>query len=532
MKNNTSIISARSGHLIPKTLLLVIMIGIISRCIHLFDGFYYVLSADSYIFHHIAHSIQTGDDMVAPIFTGLHTGLSYPVGLLAKVTGLYMASCIIPLIIHILMSLLLYWFTNKYYGKLAGVASVFIWALIPQACLITAAGYLDRDGLSLLILTSGTILMYESWLKGGYWLKISPLIYTVLLYLMWVQWLWMGVLLMLVLLAVVGATTFLPRPGDYSPKVLLKIAVVAILGLMPMILLTDIFNMQSINHVLFDSRVIDIAEDTPLRVLDPMVWWSWAFASLIMGIHLCYKRRGTNEIVLISWFCLFMGMTVISNRCGVFVLPVVCIVSGITFSWLVNKFREIDPGNQLGNTWQYRALGLVTIIALVSASIWSIGGIQHTIRYAPDDDWQGAFDYIKHLTPPDAKVAVYGDYGYWVIDLGERLPSSYGQPGSNVEALAHIYSADNPEDIITQMDWLECDYLVYSSQEFKGLAFESMCNAVFPNKNYNYLENNSLIRQLLYKEIDGIEGLRVVYQSDSVVLTQKATNAPQYTATN
>lgn len=512
-----------------RLLALIITIGIIARCVHLLDEYYYVLSADSYLFHYIADSVQSGTKSV--IFSGyLHTGIAYPVGYLARITGLYTASCLVPLAIHVLMSLILFWFTSRHWGKLAGYTSVLIWALIPQASLITAAGYLDRDGLSVLIMTSSIVILYESWVKGGIWQIAGVTFIGVLLLAQWVQWLWIGPLLMILVISVISMSLIITRMKRGGGINMSRYAVILVIG---MLILGIALKFIGFGHVnIWRSGDINIGENTPLRVLEPFVWWSWAMASLIAGVYLSAKRRYECDIVILAWFGVFIGLSFISNRCGVFALPAVCIFSGVAIDWLVGKFREIDNHDQLNTMWQYRACLAVSVVALVAASIWSIANVQNTIRYSPDHNWQGALDYLRGETPDNAKIAVYGDYGYWVMDWG-RLPSSYSSPNMNIDMLACIYTADKPNEIIDQMNALNCTYFICSKWDFEGPAFESMVNSVFPGKSIFYLENNSLVRQVLYGEIPGIDDLEICYRNTSVViLTKQTTDTPQYTAAN
>lgn len=79
----------------------------------------------------------------------------------------------------------------------------------------------------------------------------------------------------------------------------------------------------------------------------------------------------------------------------------------------------------------------------------------------PTDDWLDALAWIKNSTAPDAVVAAWWDYGYWISTVGERASLADNWTGDNVriERLADMFISA-PDDAWRDLRDLDADYVL------------------------------------------------------------------------
>lgn len=77
------------------------------------------------------------------------------------------------------------------------------------------------------------------------------------------------------------------------------------------------------------------------------------------------------------------------------------------------------------------------------------------------DDWTHALDWISKNTEPDAVVAAWWDYGYWITALGNRtsLADNATLNQTRIERLAKMFISDEQSGIKIAQD-LKADYIV------------------------------------------------------------------------
>jgi len=196
--------------------LALIAVGAVAvRFLHLLPGdHYYILSVDSYFFFWMAEKIVAGE--AAPMTW--HSGLAYPLAYLANlitfVTGippsdaLTIACKSLPPVLGVISVIVIYLAGQAIYGRRVGIFAAFTMAFLPHAYFIQAAGYVDRDGLSTLLIMIGAFAFYllkawkwrigklnVGWLLGGILVAaIGELVFR--------QWVWVGRWLLLFIVAV------------------------------------------------------------------------------------------------------------------------------------------------------------------------------------------------------------------------------------------------------------------------------------------------------------------------------------------
>ena len=79
----------------------------------------------------------------------------------------------------------------------------------------------------------------------------------------------------------------------------------------------------------------------------------------------------------------------------------------------------------------------------------------------PTDDWIDALSWIKNSTAPDAVIASWWDYGYWISTVGERASLADNWTGDNtrIERLADMFISE-PDDAWRDLRDMDADYVL------------------------------------------------------------------------
>lgn len=79
----------------------------------------------------------------------------------------------------------------------------------------------------------------------------------------------------------------------------------------------------------------------------------------------------------------------------------------------------------------------------------------------PTDDWPDALAWIKNSTSPDAVIASWWDYGYWISTVGERTSLADNWTGNHtrIELLADMFMS-SPDDAWRDLRDLDADYVL------------------------------------------------------------------------
>ena len=151
-------------------LLSIAALAFFIRCLHLFDpGHYYIISADSYLFHWMADRVMDGQSIPTNIQP---SGLAYPLAYIATTIGhvfsmsdqdaLTFVSKYLPPFIGVLTAVLIYLGLSRMYDRRTGLCCAVAWAVLPHAYFIQAAGYLDRDGINVSLILIGALAFFFS----------------------------------------------------------------------------------------------------------------------------------------------------------------------------------------------------------------------------------------------------------------------------------------------------------------------------------------------------------------------------------
>ncbi len=312
---------------------------------------------------------------------------------------------------------------------------------------------------------------------------------------------------------------------------------------------------------------------------------------LVFGLYLAWKGRNEAGIFAASWFvCLFL-FAMFSSRILIYAVPAACLLSGLGLAdmwrrggWMwrqavggklttiglllanlvvaallvVGFVALFDPGggsllmvvivlmvlvggvalyamHRAGGWERFRPLlgrlALIDLMVLmvffaVSASVNLQG--EPIGKIAARDDWTDAMSYLEEHSEEEAVLMAWWDYGYWILDLGQRRPVvDNGYYGWDIPTLIDIkqaYLADNAAQTADIMKEYGADYLVFSAMDLDPklapgiLSFP--CEPEPVDGEFDGFPEDSLMVKVLNGEFDGGGGLNEWYRNQDVVILE------------
>ncbi|MFC1847811.1 hypothetical protein ACFLXV_00665 [Chloroflexota bacterium] len=540
----------------------------ILRFLHLANGnHYYVLSPDSYFFHWMSGRFMAGLDVPADAPIGaikifpLHSGLTYPLTYIAKafsgVFGLSSADALdlvcklVPPILGILSLLLIYFVASRLCDRRVGLCSAFTWAAINHSVFIGAAGYLDRDGLSVLLLTIGVFLFYltkhihirignrdVSWLLTG----LGVLIIEGLLYL---EWSFVGpVLLMAVVTAYFTIKTLLGYESRLrtEPSVIRRLSsslseanglcfAVIILGNLIMVaantrMASFVFHFGGM--VVQQTGESGIAEMQGLS-LGHIFGFGFFLILIAFGLYRVWKTRNDAMIFFTTWFLSLMILSLFANRVVLFAVPAACLLSGVGLAFLWQKMKH-------GGSQSLKKGGVaVLLLMIILLSFFQAYNQGSNPFVAMNKDWQDAMAYVRDNTPEDAIILSQWGVGYWILDQGQRKPvvdnGFYGWDYNRLYDIGSIYGSNEPSDVVKIMAKYNAGYLIFS--ELDTYSYQTILGWAELEEKYKGFDgfpDDLLVSRALNGQFESGGGLEVAYRSlpdsEVVILTTTSSTEP------
>jgi hypothetical protein len=551
-------IRARLPTLSERWLLLVSAVGlalyaIFLRCFHLLDSAHnYILSADSYFFHWAASGIMDGAPPNVPpggeSAYVLHSGLVYPLAYLAKaasaVFGLSSGEALdltckaLPPVIGLISMITVYWVASRIYDRRVGLFAAFAWASVLHAVLVGAAGYVDRDGLSILLIAVGAFLFYfsEGWhlrVHGrdcGWLLAVlGVLSIEVVLYL---YWSFAGAVLLLIIIASYSLVRYLVGYADRlraEPDMVRRLksafkdvnwrAFAALIGgnvlimviavaLRPEASFWSLFIQEWVETIFGESAVAELAGLRAGDLLSYYFFYIPIAAALILG----WQKRADSVVFFSTWFICFLVLSLFTARVLLYALPAACLLSGVGLAYIWGW----------KNRGQYQWLkklsvaGLFLLLVLTSLQAYSLGA---NPRMSPDDDWREALAYLRDSTPQDSVVMTWWDYGYWILDVGDRQPvidnGYYAYDEDRLRDVALAYVGSDASEVAMIMDKHGASYLVFSDLEldFAEQILRWVDTDAGTYEGMDAFPRDSLVLRCLEGRFDSEGGLKVVHRS-------------------
>ena len=500
----------------------------ILRCLHLLNpDHYYIISPDSHVFNWQAKLLLRGETPVA--MTG--HGLTYPMAYIARslnlVTGmppeqaLKLTGILVPPLLGVLSVLAIYVAVSRMYDRRAALLSAFAWAIASVPVFIQAAGNVDRDCLSIVLITVGVFVFHlgRSWsfavgrLELG-WLMGGFAVFAVAAFL-YIEWTWLGtVILLIILVAVVTlemVTTFVGRlvrsllaEEDLLalPLVFLKTTpsgiVAAVRGsnwkplaaVLTMSLLVwavaggsiSMGGMYAEGSQLIRDALSGTATTAELQGLTAGDLLSYGLLTipLLIGLYVAVRNRRRSDILLLGWLgVLFLG-GLVGKRLFLYAAPAICVIAGLGLSILFDfgkdrlSLSDLTAAFMLGNkrlvVYAKMAGGvlLVALLLLGSPLAYQLGSYR---LVAAGNEWEAALTYLRESTPEKTVVMSWWDYGYWIKDIAERQPVvDNGLHSEGIDRdIALVYVTTEDSEAVGTMQRYGADYLVFSTLEYGSL---------------------------------------------------------------
>jgi len=527
----------------------VVAVVLLIRFLHLFDSnYYFIVSPDSYYFHWLAGRVMAGQgpplDSTAgglAIYT-LHSGLAYPLAYfsegvssvfgLSSADALALVAKILPPVIGVISAILIYLFATRVSSRRVGLLAALTWALMLNPVVLGSAGFLDRDGLSMLLFMSGAFLFYLSgvwhikvwdrdagWLIGG----VGVLVAEVLLYL---EWSFVGVVLLLAVITAYCVARFVIGylyGIDSEPDLRRRLAAA----------------MRTINWRAFGFIIVVNAVAAGLNFHQLHSWYQFAYwivwprfgettaeeqglslgdlssyqlflIPMAVAMYLAWRRRTESSIFFSSWFIVLLLLAIYSKRILLYAAPAACLLSGVGLAFLWDWVQG-------GLYRTFKRLGMVVLLGLALVLCFSsAASFAQVPGMSPDREWQGALAYLRRdETPRDSIIVSNWGWGYWILDLGQRKPlvdnGYYGYDGERLRDVGIAYSTTDPAEAAQILRKYGASYLVFSQGDLDiaptimGWANVGKGLANFPG--------DSLVVRSLNGEFESGDGLEVVYRS-------------------
>jgi asparagine N-glycosylation enzyme membrane subunit Stt3 len=506
------------------------------RWLHLFDAdHYFIISPDSYYFHWLATRQLAGDHVSLQ-----GSGLAYPLAYAARVLSVFGLSrsealgavCkILPPILSLAGMAILYFGVRKIYHPSLAVFSSLAWAIMPTAILIGAAGYLDRDCLSIVLIMAGALIFYVSkdWRLSVSGKEFGWLLAAVLVALiegvLYMEWKWAGPAFLLAILVpysvielalvYVKPATDRPPASKGRPAERLRsshwktFGVVLALNALAIGVMHDRFIPYA--HYIADGfgnvGESAIQEMTGLTPGDILVYGT-LLIPIVYGVGIATARRKDGDIFFLSWMGFLLLLGLFAKRAFFVAIPPLCVFAGMGFE---RVFLWTAKGTYQGLK---KAVFVLLILAFLVHPVLYSQRTAATRMSAPDADWQDALVFLR-TTPPESRVVSWWDYGYWILDLGERTPlvdgGYYGYDDSRLQYIARTYCILTPSEARDKMLALNIQYLIFSTLD--GDLEPTILDHANADLEGGAFPEESLFRLVMLEGFQSEGGLKVVHRS-------------------
>jgi asparagine N-glycosylation enzyme membrane subunit Stt3 len=537
------------------------------RSLHLLNpDHYYVLSADSYFFHWLAGRVMAGEgpppDAPSGAIYTLHSGLAYPLAYIAKVISsvfnmpsadaLDLVSKFLPPLLGVISIVVIYLAATKICDRRVGLFSAFAWALMFYAVLVGAAGYLDRDGLSILLLMIGAFTFYLSrgwqfrignrdigWLVAGLGvLGIEGILYL--------EWSFVGPVLLLVVLAVYFVVRFLLGYTDrlqMEPSAMRRLTsamsevnwrAFALIALGSIVVASFYHQQAAFLFNLARDAVQTMGKSAIAEMqgigLGDILIYGFLLIPIALGLYLAWKKRAEGSIFFACWFLSLLVLSLFARRVLLYATPAACLLSGagLAFMWDWMKRGGFQPLRKVG------VAALLFLLILISTTVaYSLGS--NPMR-AVHEDWQDALIYLRENTPQESVIMTQWSWGYWILDLGnldmgKRRPlvdnGYYGYDLDKLHDIGMAYSTAEPSEAAQIMEKYGADYLIFYTLDLDFAAHILWWAGL--DEEYDEFPDDSLVVRSLAGDFQSEGGLEVVYRSapNSEVVILKLTQPGQ-----
>ena len=555
---------------IPLTMGLIIALALVLRSLRLLNtAYYYIYSPDSHWFNWMADMVQSGqthDPVLGRSVSTLHSGLTYPLACTARALRLFgldsadalsLAGKLLPLLLAILSLVTIYFIVSRIYDRRIALLSCVAWAFLPIAIYVEGSGYLDRDGLSMLLIIIGASLFYLS--RGWHWRRgradlgwlIGALAVCAVSGILYAEWLWLGPTILIAIVGASFASEALVRlyrhvasnmdPEETDPfELALGIVRVLPAGLVAAVRQSPWKQLAVILvlHVLFLAigpgfgglfgQISYYARDLTgssttgeLQGLGLLSLWSllvFLIIPILIGIYAALRRRRRADLFFVSWAAILFLAGMFAIRLFLFAAPALCVLCGLGLAWLLEPRYPQDAV-------RYAKLAVVAGIVLVTVVLGIPSAYANGAhpRATINTHWLDALTYLREDTPEDAVVMTWWDSGYWVLDVARRSPVADNGLHSEEQDtdIATVYCSTEVQPAIEIMQKYEASYLVFSETDIAIMPIVSelgLGERLGDGQEIPWEMQDSLFAVAIRNKLDPAGGLVEVYRNDQIVI--------------
>ena len=259
------------------------------------------------------------------------------------------------------------------------------------------------------------------------------------------------------------------------------------------------------------TQVQELMASTHIEIF---FYFNFLLIPIGFALYLITKKRHQGLIFVSVWFILFLILSLIAQRLLIFAIPPACILAGIGLMYLW-EWASIGRNNLMkkGAIISIPLLAAFIGISLASSLGWQL---------APDSKWQNAMTYIRTETPKESVVMSIWNWGYWILDLGERRPlvDNGRHPHDVLYDIGLVYCATEAEQAVEIMKKHEVHYLLFSDEDLELAAVimewaELNTDNDSDNNDNESFPDDSLVVRCINGEFSSGDGLEVVYHDSA-----------------
>ena len=544
---STNVLAIPRRWLILLCLTILAIYALFLRFLHLLDpGHYYLISVDSHLFHWLSGRVVAGEPGYLNVgaTSALHSGLTYPLAYISEafsfVFGISSSDALdivcklIPPIVGIITLILIYMTASRTMNLRSALFSVFAWVIIGSAVLIGAAGYIDRDGLSMLLIMTGILIFCFSrgWKfsilgkdVGWFLTGVGILLIEGIVFL---YWSFVGAVLILAPIIVYFAIRLLLGYFDHleeEPSVRRRLnkairtvnwptfvfiiicnGLVAVVSGQASFWLTFMVDMIQVAGT-EENIIAEMSGITPGHILR----FGFFLIPILLSLYLAWRRHSESTIFFACWFITMLVLSVFAQRVLLYSIPAACFLTGIGLAYLWNwmKYGQYRKLKKAG------VILLLCVMILYSFTAYSLGSNPRT---AVNAEWQDALTYIREETSQDSLIMTWWDWGYWILDLGQREPivdnGYYGWDNPRLTDVATVYMTDDVGEAVGIMEKYNSKYFIMSTLDLDiTKTIMRFAGVEEKYKGFETLPEETLMYKVLQGDFDNDGGLKVVYRS-------------------
>ena len=462
---------------------------------------------------------------------------------MSSTDSLAMVFKFLPPAIAVVSIVLLYIFLSRLSNRIIAFFSALTWVLLFQGLILGAAGNLDRDALSVLLLMVGAMLFYLSrrwkfnigsrdvgWIFSG----LSVLLMQLLLYVDW------GLQGASMLLAIILVYSVLKLALEYSslldkePDAMRRIAITLRRSDLRALVMVVVINLFAVGVYSYQSAqtfnifwaivkgrlsagtgIWGASEEQGLSFAD-LLGFQFFLVPIVLGIYLVWKQRNDVVMFFAGWFVSFLILSFFVYRMIVLAVPAACVVSGVGLASLWG----VMPSRDAKYLWKQLGILVLLVLMVLISSVSAASLNRNNYILTADKDWQEALAHLRANTSSDAVVMSQWSYGYWILDVAQREPfvdnGYYGYTINKLHDVGRAYLTADPSEAAAIMTKCGTEYLVFGKQDL-DLAGTIMAWAGVESEKGAFPEDSLIQRSLNGNFLSG-DGLELVFKNNEVVI--------------